>query len=388
MSDYILQNIRICLEDGQVKWGEILIQEGKIALISEQSIENSIATRFDGKGFLALPGFIDIHIHGAVGADFMDGEEQATKEIAAYLPQEGTTSFLATTLTHSPQQIQKCVEVNSRFLSGLEEYEGAEMLGFHLEGPFIHPDQSGAQPLQYIRKPSIELVKEWFGEQLNYLKIVTLAPELDSNFEMIQFLTKKEVISSAGHTTGTFADIAEATRHGLTHLTHFTNAMTGLHHREIGVVGAGFLNNQLFCEVIADGIHLSDDMLKLIVQVIGSDRLILITDSMRAKGLPSGNYMLADQKVQVIGSKATLENGTLAGSVLKMNDALKKIQSLTEIPVLDLAKMTSMNAAERLGVYDRKGSLTVGKDADIVLLSKEFDVRYTFCKGRLSYSHD
>ncbi|WP_342599907.1 N-acetylglucosamine-6-phosphate deacetylase [Psychrobacillus sp. FSL H8-0483] len=388
MDDYLIHNIQICLEDGQIILGEIFIQNGRIARISDEPIQNHTGSRLDGQGCLALPGFIDIHIHGAVGADFMDGEEEATMRIAAYLPQEGTTSFLATTLTHSPQRIQKSVKVNSRFMSDSMNYEGAEMLGIHLEGPFIHAEQAGAQPLEHIREPSVKLIKEWFGDQLTHLKIVTLAPELDTNFEMIQFLQKNSVISSAGHTKGTYADIEQAVQHGLSHLTHFTNAMSGLHHREIGVVGAGLMNDQLFCEVIADGIHLSDDMLKLIVKVIGPERLILITDSMRAKGLPDGNYTLADQNVQVVGSKATLENGALAGSLLKMIDAFKKIRNLSESTVEDLVKMTSKNAAKRLGVYDRKGSITVGKDADIVLLNHEFDVRYTFCKGRLRYSDD
>lgn len=385
MTDKLIRNLRICLEDGSVIHGEMFIQNGRISRISENPIENYDGEEFDGKGNLALPGFIDQHIHGAIGADFMDGELHATKEIVQYLPSEGTTSFLATTMTHSPDHIQNAVNLNQQFI-GNRSFKGADMLGFHLEGPFIHPEQAGAQPLQYIRKPSIKMLIEWFGNRLDGLKIVTLAPELDKNFEMINFLNNHQVVSSAGHTKASFEIIESAHQHGLTNLTHFTNAMTGLHHREIGVVGAGFMNNSLFCEVIADGIHLSTNMLKMIGKFIGPDRIILITDSMRAKGLPDGTYTLADQDVTVVGSKATLGNGTLAGSVLRMIDGVRIMKEVCDLSIHDIQKISSMNAAKQLGVFDRKGSLQVGKDADVVLFNEEFEIQHTFCLGELCYS--
>lgn len=390
MTAMLIHNIRIALPSGQLMTGEILMDNAKIIQISDQSIDGWSGARFDGQGCMALPGFIDLHIHGAMGADFMDGDEQSFATIARYLPQEGTTSFLATTLTQSVKNIQRAVDSGERFMAGenAKSANGAEMLGFHLEGPFIHPDQAGAQPLEFIREPSMDLVQEWFGNELEHLKVVTLAPETDQGFKVIQYLTEHGVISSAGHTTATYAQIEQASQYGLRHLTHFCNAMTSLHHREIGVVGAGLLNDQLICEVIADGIHLSDDMLKLMLKVIGSERMVLITDSMRAKGLTDGTYTLADQQVEVVGAKATLANGTLAGSVLKMNDGVKKIQSLAEVSLHDIMEMTSINAAQRLGVYDRKGSIEVGKDADIVLLNDQFDVHSTFCMGRMSYARD
>lgn len=387
MNNYLIRNVQICLEDGRLIKGGLLIKDGKIVSISEDISENFKGEVFDGKGFFALPGFIDIHIHGAVGADFMDADLEATKKIAAYLPQEGTTSFLATTITHSPERIKQAIDVNTSFLSK-DNVSGAEMLGFHLEGPFIHPEQAGAQPIQHIHKPSVTWLENWFGKELPHLKVVTFAPELDESFKMLQFLNDHGVISSAGHSKASYQEIEDAVQNGLTHLTHFTNAMTGLHHREIGMVGAGFMNERLFCEIIADGIHLSDDMLQLVVKVIGADRIILITDSMRAKGLPGGSYTLGDQEVTVIGRTATLKNGTLAGSVLKMDEGLKKIRDLTNLSLHDLMKITSTNAARRLGVEDRKGSLAVGKDADVVLLNESLEVQYTFCRGRMSYANE
>jgi len=388
MTKLLIKNIRIAMPSGQLMDGEILIQNGKIASISSKSNGGYTGESLDGQGRTALPGFIDIHIHGADGADFMDGNKAAFVKVAGFLPTEGTTSFLATTLTQSHDQIQQAIHCGSQFMISKEHGIGAEMLGFHLEGPFIHPNQAGAQPLAYIQDPSFSLLKQWFGEELEHLKIVTLAPERDHDFTVIKKLTRHGIIVSAGHTIANYEEIVKAIEHGLTHLTHFGNAMSGLHHREIGVVGAGLLNEQLVCEVIADGIHLSEDMLKLVIKVIGSDRLILITDSMRAKGLPDGTYSLADQQVKVVNNKATLSNGTLAGSVLKMNDGIKKMKTIRNNSLLDIMKMSSVNAAKQLGVYDRKGSLEIGKDADIVLVNDHFDVDFTFCMGRLVYTRE
>lgn len=383
MTSLLIHNIQIAMPDGRVMDGEIVVENGKIAIVSEGAIEGFSGTRMDGQGCFALPGFIDIHIHGADGADFMDGDDDSFERIASALPKEGTTSFLATTLTQSEDDIAKAVDAGRRFMEQNET--GAEMLGIHLEGPFIHPEQAGAQPVEFIQKPSFALLEEWFGKELRHLKVVTLAPDCDEGLDMTRRLMERGIIVSAGHTKASFEEIKHAVNYGLSHLTHFGNAMSGLHHREIGVVGAGFLLDQLRCEVIADGIHLSEDMLRLIYKQIGPERTILITDSMRAKGLPNGSYMLAGQDVKVVGRKATLANGTLAGSVLKMDDAVRMMRNIgADLP--DLIKMSSANAAKRLGVYDRKGSIEVGKDADLVLMDADLQVRTTICRGKVSDS--
>lgn len=262
------------------------------------------------------------------------------------------------------------------------------MLGFHLEGPFIHPDYAGAQPREYIQAPSADLLVEWFGEELRDLRIVTLAPELEGGVELVRLLSSKGIIPSAGHSSASFQEIQQAADAGLSHLTHFANAMTGLHHREVGAVGAGMLDERLFCEIIADGVHLSEEMLQLLTRVIGFDRLLLITDSMRAKNLPDGSYILGDQQVEVTGKKAVLADGKLAGSVLKMNKGLQLLRQTTGISWRDAIRITSENAAARLGISDRKGSLESGRDADIVLLDDMGNVKFTFCRGRLGFAHD
>ncbi|MCM3611628.1 N-acetylglucosamine-6-phosphate deacetylase [Planococcus sp. MERTA32b] len=386
MARMLIENIRLVQPDGSLGTGSILIEEGKIAEVAGESYTDLDAERFDGGGAVALPGFIDVHIHGARGADFMDDDSIAAQTIAAALPAEGTTSFLATTLTHSPERISKAVQHGRRFMENIEQ--GAEMLGFHLEGPFIHPDQAGAQPSMHICKPSMEDLQKWFGDTLADLKIITMAPEQDPGFRVIRELAEHGVIVSAGHTTADYETLSQAQSAGLSHLTHYGNAMRGLHHREIGVVGAGMLNEGLFCEIIADGIHLSTDMLKLAVKVIGPDRILLITDSMRAKGLPDGSYTLGDQDVTVSGKEAVLSDGTLAGSVLKMNEGLHQLRMSAGISWQDAIKLSAENAARRLGVFNRKGSLDQGKDADIVLVTDDFGVRYTFCRGRMSFAYD
>ncbi|XKE95341.1 N-acetylglucosamine-6-phosphate deacetylase [Metaplanococcus flavidus] len=386
MTRMLIKNIQLVQPEGELTEGTILIENGKIAAASTGTMTDWEGDCFDGGGSIALPGFIDIHIHGAGGADFMDDDRSANGKIAGALPAEGTTSFLATTLTQSPDRIANAVRLGRHFMESAEQ--GSEMLGFHLEGPFIHPDQAGAQPFAYICEPSMEKLYGWFGDALENLKIITMAPEQDADFQVIRELAERGVIVSAGHTTADYETVSHAQSAGLSHLTHYGNAMRGLHHREIGVVGAGMLNGELFCEIIADGIHLSRDMLKLIVKVIGPDRLLLITDSMRAKGLPDGSYTLGDQDVTVSGKEAVLSDGRLAGSVLKMNEGLRQLREAAGISWTDAIKLTSENAARRLGVYNRKGSLDPGKDADIVLVTDDFSVRYTFCRGRMSFAHD
>ncbi|MFC4409716.1 N-acetylglucosamine-6-phosphate deacetylase [Chungangia koreensis] len=386
MEHFIIENVSVCLEDGRMIQGEILISNGRIIEVIEgkSGIE---CERFNGNGNTLLPGFIDIHIHGADGADFMDGSVEAAAKIAKYLPSEGTTSFLATTITQSPEAIHQAIYVNREYIKGPME-GSAEMLGFHLEGPFIHPEQAGAQPKEFIVEPSLELLMNWFGESLTDLKIVTLAPERDSGLSVTSKLHESGVILSAGHTKATFSQMLESGDKGITHLTHFTNAMTGIHHREIGVVGAGFMDERFTCEVIADGIHISVEMLKMMSKFIGMDRLILITDSMRAKGLPDGVYSLGGQPVTVADGKAVLADGTLAGSVLKMNDGVKLMKEVAGLTWHQLQLISSQNAAKRLGLYSRKGSISRGKDADLVLVTEDLEVLCTFCKGAIGYINE
>lgn len=384
MTTTVLKNLRLVLESGEIQKGHLVLAEGKIAQILPLDQEVSEGETIDGQGAYAFPGFIDLHIHGAAGYDFMDPEPEAGHYIAQALPSEGTTSFLATTMTQTSERISRAIANGKQRMNQQRQvFDGcAEMVGFHLEGPFIHPSQCGAQPVEAICEPEMARIQQWFDGDLSLLKIVSLAPEVPGALQLIEELSTKGVIASAAHTTATYEQIKLAQSKGLRHLTHFTNAMTGLHHREIGVVGAGLVEDTLYLEVIADGIHMHPDMLTLLLKVVGSSRILLITDSMRAKGKSDGTYDLGGQQVTVSGKRAELASGTLAGSVLKMNEAVQLLSQLVVLSPLDILRMTSMNAALRLGIFDRKGSLTVGKDADIVLLRDDYSVQDTFCRGR------
>lgn len=379
----LIKNPIIYLENGESTTGSLFIQDGKISSIEPDVFTTTVdpsTTIIDGNGLHLIPGFIDTHIHGANGADTMDASGNALDTIAAYIPKEGTTSFLATTMTQPTENIENAL----RQFSSYENKPGqAEILGVHLEGPFVEKSKAGAQPLVSIKKPNLNLFKSWQQLSGNNIRIITMAPEHDPSGKFISALKKQGVVVSAGHTNAAFAEIKQATTQGVTQLTHLCNAMNGIHHRDIGAVGAAFLLKELKAELIADEIHVVPEMLELIYENMGSERIILITDGMRAKGLQDGEYDLGGQSVTVAGGKATLADGTLAGSVLSMRDAAVNMMKVAGVTIHDIIKMTAENSAKQIGVYDRKGSITIGKDADLLLVDKKFNIKHTICKGHL-----
>lgn len=320
-------------------------------------------------GYLVMPGFIDMHVHGALGADVMDGRD-ALEVISTALPAEGVTSFLPTVMTDSEEKI-------SRALSGVGSVDGAEVLGIHLEGPFINRAKAGAQPIEYIRKYDKELFREWQMTAAGMIKLITVAPETDVS--MVRDLVSEGVIVSAGHTDATYLEMIQAIAEGVSHVTHLFNGMRGMHHRELGIVGASLLDKRVQVEIIYDGIHVRDEMVELVYRLKGSEGIILVTDGMRAKGLSDGEYELAGQKVVVRNKEARLESGVLAGSTLRMNEAVRRASSLGDLG--DLVRMSSLNAAIKLGIEKRKGSIERGKDADLVIVDSEFGVWKTYCRG-------
>ncbi|WP_026908909.1 N-acetylglucosamine-6-phosphate deacetylase [Paucisalibacillus globulus] len=383
----LIKNVNIYLEDEKINRGKLLITQGKISgIFTEEEQPTSYPSHFkilDAEGLNAVPGFIDGHIHGANGSDVMDGTEEALDSIAKVLPLEGTTSFLATTITQSKENIEHAL-VNVANYQSKAGY--AEIIGIHLEGPFIEANKKGAQPLEHILKPDIELFDKWQALSRNNIRTITMAPEHDEDGSFIRYLAENNVNISAGHTDIDFAGMKEAVSRGVNQVTHLCNAMNGIHHRDIGVVGAAFYLKELHAELIADGIHVAPEMLQLIYDHMGSERLLLITDAMRAKCLAAGVSELGGQKVLVDGDRAVLEDGTLAGSILKMKQAVKNMLKLEEVEFEDVIKMASSNPAKQLNVFDRKGSIAVGKDADILLVDNTFAIKHTFCRGMMADS--
>lgn len=380
-----IKNTRILLEHGEISDGVILIENGKIIEIhnEKQPIDFPEGVQIiDGDYLIAIPGFIDGHIHGANGADVMGATEVALDAMASILPKEGTTSFLATTITQSPENIDNALKNVANYGSKVGH---AEMLGVHLEGPFVEKSKAGAQPIAYIMEPNLEQFLKWQELSGDNIRTITMAPEHDVDGEFIGYLKNSGVNVSAGHTDADFEGIKRAVGQGVSQLTHLCNAMNGIHHRDIGAVGAAFQIGGLRAELIADGVHVVDEMLQLIYNNVGSERIILITDAMRAKGLPDGDYELGGQPVKVANGRAVLENGTLAGSVLKMDEAVRRMLDLDGVTLRDVVQMASINPAKQIGVFDRKGSITEGKDADILLVDDELNIKYTFCQGVLAY---
>lgn len=388
MSDASLyiKNANIHMEEKTIENGGVMLEHGKITKIFvEGEKPASYPSRFkiiDGQGMHLLPGFLDGHIHGANGADVMDATEEALDTMASVLPAEGTTSFLATTITQSPENIAKALENVANY----KNKDGqAEIVGVHLEGPFIEPSKKGAQPLKYIMEPNIATFDAWQKLSRNMIKTITMAPEHDPDGKFISHLAGKGINVSAGHTSANFADMKKAVSQGVRQVTHLCNAMSGIHHRDIGVVGAAFQLEELRAELIADGIHVSPEMLQIIYNNVGSERLILITDAMRAKCMSPGDYELGGQPVKVTEDRAVLDHGTLAGSILKLIQGAQQMLRLDKVSIADIIEMAAVNPAKQIGVFDRKGSIAVGKDADVLLVDDKLNIHYTICRGTIAY---
>ncbi|MCZ0875104.1 N-acetylglucosamine-6-phosphate deacetylase [Peribacillus sp. AS_2] len=390
MKTFIINNLMVHSEKETYKNGYIKVVDGKIAEVgpaSQYKQDDDAKVITLSPDYQVIPGAIDIHIHGASNSDAMDATLDALSTMAKTLPKEGTTSFLATTMTQATQAIESALLNAGKYIEN-QTQENAEIVGVHLEGPFISPARKGAQPEDYIVDPDVTLFKRWQEMAENQIKLVTLAPEQPNGLDLAAHLRGTGVVASIGHSDATYDQIDEAIQAGTTHVTHLYNGMRGLHHREPGVLGAAYLRDELYVELIADGIHCRSEMIKLAYDQITSERMILITDSLRAKWLEKGTYDLGGQPVNVDETKATLSDGTLAGSILKMNDAIKNTMKYTGCSMTDIIKMTAENPAKQLRIFDRKGSIQVGKDADLVILNDRLDVEMTFCRGNLAFKKE
>ena len=377
------KNIDVLVEGKGIIKTDIALNGDKIYAI-DNGLDIEEIEKFSDQAVI-VPGFIDEHIHGADGFDVMDGSALALSKIAVALAKEGTTSFLATTMTQSPENITKSLTAVKDYIAKNNE-DGAKVLGVHLEGPFISPKHIGAQPLEYVVNCNVSIFKKYYEASGNSIKIVSLAPEMQDAEELIKYLKENGVIASIGHSGAKYSDCEKAIKCGVSNVTHTYNAQSGLHHRDVGVVGSALLNDELNCEIICDTIHVSVPAIKLVIKNKPHEKITLITDSMRAKRLPDGKSELGGQLVIVNNGEARLENGALAGSVLKMNEAIKNLVTKVGVPFTDAIDFATINPAKNLGVYDKTGSIKVGKTADLVVLNKEtFEVLMTIREGKVIY---
>ncbi|MBM7646550.1 N-acetylglucosamine-6-phosphate deacetylase [Scopulibacillus daqui] len=381
----LIKGLKIFKENEVIDKGYIEISGGKIKDIGEQCQIKDNETISFPETYKCLPGMIDVHIHGANGSDTMDATPHALENIAQTLPKEGTTSFLATTITQEHSAIERALENAGKYINDQPDGGQAEVVGIHLEGPFINPEKAGAQPLEYIIEGDISLFKKWQDMSNGNIRLVTLAPERKNGLALIKYLSENQVTASIGHSNGTYHDVDQAIKAGATHVTHLYNGMKGLHHREPGVLGAALLRHELYAEMIVDGLHICPEMVDLAYRQKGSDRTVLITDAMRAKCMKNGIYDLGGQDVRVEDGKATLANGSLAGSVLEMKQAIKNILAYTDATLVDVMKMGAVNPAIQCGVFDRKGSVEINKDADLIILDENNDLVMTICRGAIAY---
>ena len=374
----------IILQDGKQIQGKALLYDNKIIDIIDEkealALED-VTEKIDAKGGYISPGFVDIHIHGYDGVDTMDGAVEDIQIIAKGIPANGVTSFLPTTMTMSREDITRALESVRTAMNMQGTKVGADILGVHMEGPFLNVAFKGAQNEAYFQKPDAQYVKD----NQDIIRHITVAPEIDGAMEFIKDIDANTNISlSMGHTAATFEEAMAGIEAGVNHVTHLFNAMTGLHHRDPGVVGAT-LSSDVTCEMICDQIHVHQGLFKMIHKVKGPDKLILVTDCMRAGGKEDGEYSLGGQKVFVKDKSARLEDGNLAGSVLKLNDALKNMMIHTDIPIEEAIRYVTINPAAVINMQDTKGTLDKGKDADITIFDGEMSIQTTIGRGKIIY---
>ena len=371
-----IKNAKIVLED-RIEEGKVLLFCDKIEKITDNIPEGYEV--IDAHGGYVTPGFIDLHIHGYLGKDVCDADVDSIKTIAGGIVENGVTGFLPTTMTVDMSVIKGALDA-CREVRNSGEYYGSTILGVHAEGPFISASKKGAQDERFILKPDADFVKA----NADIIKIITLAPEEDKDFAEIKRISDEtDVVVSMGHTSADYKTAMESTKNGVKHATHLFNAMTPMTHRAPGVVGAA-LNSDVSCELIVDTYHVDPALYEMVYRMKGR-KLCFITDCLPAGGLPEGEYTLGGAKIIYKNNLCKLEDGTIAGSVLKLNKGVWNVYNNSSIPLYECVNCATLNPATAIGVADKKGSIEVGKDADLVILDEEFNVRKTIIGGVVRY---
>ena len=381
----VIENGTVITPSEAIEKGVVVFEDGKITAVGQRNrvkVPRS-ARVIDASGKIVAPGFVDIHVHGGKGRDVMDASYEAVKEIAKFLVSHGTTSFVPTTISAPHHDLLRTVKaVKTAMKKGTD---GAEVLGAHLEGPYINPEKRGAHDANYVRLPSLDEFEEIWEASNHAVKIVTLAPELEASKMLIQRLRELGIVASIGHSNATYIQAVDAMKHGVRHATHMFNRMSGFDSREPGVVGAVLVHDELTAELICDGIHVHPAAMSLLTRVKGSKKVVLVTDAIRAAGMPDGEYALGKQRIIVKDGVSRLESGDFAGSTLTMDGAVRNIMKLVGTSLQTAVKMATINPAAVVNVDGNKGSLEPGKDADIVIIDDEINVYLTIMKGKIMY---
>ena len=377
----------IVTPDGALRGGVLTVDDaGDIAEVGARRAAPARSGDIDASGLLVLPGFVDMHIHGGGGADFMHGTTEAARLVARTHARFGTTSLLATTLTASRDDTDRAVSAAREVIEAGPGEGEAHILGIHLEGPYICAARRGAQPLAFVRPPDTDELAHWIALSGQTVRQITLAPELAGAEAVIKAARANDIIVSLGHTDAKATDVLTAIGWGATQATHTFNAMRGLHHREPGTVGAVLARPEIICEVIADGVHLDPLIVRLIVAAKRASGAILITDAIEGAAMPDGEYALGGQTIFVRDGTAAFADGTLAGSVLTMNRAFVNVMGFAGVGACEAARLSSGNAARQIGVSGRRGEIAPGLAADLVILHPETGaVAWTLVGGRVAW---
>ena len=335
----------------------------------------------NAEGLYVIPGLMDIHFHGCIGYDFCDGTKEAIRQMAEYQLKNGITNICPASMTFSEEQLTEIFENAAQYHSN----QGARLVGINMEGPFISAEKKGAQNPKYIHRPDVAMFERLQKAAGGLIKIVDIAPETEGAMDFIEKVSDRVRVSLA-HTTADFETAKEAFRRGANHVTHLYNAMPPFSHRAPGVIGAACDGEKVMVELICDGIHSHPAVVRTTFKMFGDDRIIMISDSMMACGLEDGQYTLGGQDATVYGNKATLtQEGNIAGSVTNLMNCVRTAVKEMGIPLESAVKCAAVNPAKAIGLYDRYGSLEIGKKADVVLLDKELNIQYVIQDGQVIY---
>ncbi len=379
--------------DGRWHEGWIEVQGSRIAAAGEGQVDDRLAGawRLSAGGRMVAPGLIDIHIHGTDGFD-CTGDLEQQLGMAGSMPRHGVTSYVAAVVSGSVEDMERAVRsiaegmrVQASGDPGRKVPWQAEILGSHLEGPFISMEYKGAHDPRVVRDPSIVELSLWLEASGRTMRMVTLAPELPGGLETIRWLKEHGIVANVGHTAATHAQVLEAIEAGATHSVHCFNAMRPLHHREPGATGAILSDSRITAELIADFVHVHPAACHVALASKGHDGLALITDAIAAAGMSPGRYNLGTLEVVVTEDAARLADGTLAGSVLTLDKAVRNVVRQGLLPVEEALHRASAVPAHVVGVHDRKGSIEAGKDADLVCLNEDLQVEWTITRGTIAY---
>ena len=378
---------RVMTPDRVILDGVVLVEGPKILEVGSRRAVRFSRDQFQVVGHsqqLLAPGFIDVHTHGAMGRDVMEGTDEALEVISRFLAAHGTTSFLATTVTASPIATLQAVEALGSQVD--RPLPGARMLGLHLEGPFINPEKRGAHTAKYIRRPSTLIFDQLLACSSHQIKLITVAPEVEGSLELIRFARAKGVVVSLGHSNATLEETMAAIALGAGNATHTFNAMRPFSHRDPGILGAVLTAPEIWAELIADGVHVSPAAINLCIQCKSARRILLISDAVSATGMPEGQYRLSDIEITLSGGICRTREGQLAGSTLTQDQALRNMVRWSHLPLEAVLGMLTRNPAQSLGIAESKGTLAEGRDADMVLLDRNLRVHTTIIQGEVSHT--